>query len=59
MTCATCIRWQRRDKPGSRFGFCKWPGSGPRPYWHLERPEAVLMVHETHGAGCLAYLPKK
>lgn len=57
MTCATCIRFAMR--PGSQvYGFCRWPGVGQRPYWHLERPEAVLMIPKTH-ADCPAERTRK
>ena len=66
MSCLTCIRWARRQRPRnappswrSLFGFCRWPGLGPKPYWHEAHPTGDLMVHETHGEGCLAYKARK
>lgn len=66
MSCGTCVRWTRRVKKPhevwrrpTRYGFCRCPSTGPRPYWQAQRPEAVLMTAEVHGEGCAAYREKK
>lgn len=63
--CGGCIRWRRRQ-PGPRdswrwsgFGHCRWPGTKPEPYWRAEHPGGELMVHQTHGAACPAFRPRK
>lgn len=62
----TCIRWRPRQRPFpiprgwmSRFGGCHAPPAGPAPYWRAERPDAVLMIADCHGEGCLAYKQKR
>lgn len=66
MTCGTCIRWAKRPRPrlaapnwATRYGFCRWPGIGPEPYWRAEHPEGYLMLPDVAGAGCPAFRERK
>lgn len=59
MSCAGCLRWSRRPVYGTRYGFCRWPGLKPAPYWYVERPEAVLMTADIHGEDCAAFREKR
>lgn len=69
MRCGSCIRWTRREMldsngnklswPASKFGFCASPiERKPWPYWRTSAEDQV-MVHETHGEGCLAGKEKR
>lgn len=71
MSCKTCVRWARRGgenrlvrrlggwRHWSKFGFCRWPGFKPTPYWAAAHPTGDLMTHESHGAECAARRAKK
>lgn len=66
MACGACIRWRRLQRPrlaprnwSTRYGFCRWPGFGPKPYWQAKHPEGELLVADRHGEACPAFKAKK
>jgi hypothetical protein len=65
-SCGACLRWRRlkppkKAPPGwfSRFGFCRWPGTKPAPYWHAENPDGLLVIPDGRDVGCPAFKPRR
>lgn len=52
MGCGDCVRW--RPVLRGTFGFCRWPGLKPEPYWRAAHPNGDLMTHQSHGENCAA-----